>query len=48
MLKRLTNLTQLYLNDNPELQLPPGAPLDSDGDPYYDDADAVRAFLDCL
>ena len=47
-LKHLTNLIQLNLCENPQLRLPPGAPLDEDGDPYYDGADAVRGFLDCL
>jgi hypothetical protein len=45
-LKALTNLTLLHLQDNPELQLPSGAPLDSDyGDAQYDSAKAVRGFL---
>jgi hypothetical protein len=45
---QLSNLTALTLQENPELQLPAGAPLSESGKPYYDSADAVGAFLSCL
>ena len=37
-----------WLHANPQLQLPPNAPLDADGDPFYENNGAVRGFLACL
>jgi len=45
----LTKLTTLYLHPgNTDLQVPDGAPTDSDGDMYYDDRKKVAAFQACL
>ena len=44
----ITSKFSIKLHRNPDLQLPAGAPLDSDGDPYYGSAEEVRAFLVCL
>ena len=44
----LTNLTDLYLHGNTDLQVPDDAPTDSDGDMYYVDREAVAAFQACL
>ena len=43
-LKSLCNLTKLGLYGN-GLVVPAGAPLDSDGDMWYDTAEQVAAFL---
>ena len=45
---QLTQLSMLALHANPQLQLPPKAPLDADGDPFYENNGAVRGFLACL
>jgi hypothetical protein len=47
-LKTLTDLTELQLHENPDLQLFAGAPLDSEGGACYLSAEEVRAFLVCL
>ena len=44
----LTNLTELYLYRNKDLQVPEGAPLDSGGDMYYASREKVAAFQACL
>ena len=46
-LANLTNLMNLSLYGN-QLQVPDGAPLESDGDIGYDSRDAVAAFQACL
>ena len=46
-LANLTNLVNLSLYEN-QLQVPDGAPLDSDGDMDYDSREAVAAFQACL
>ena len=47
-LANLSNLANLQLHNNPFLRIPGGAPLDSDGDMYYDGRDKVAAFQACL
>ena len=47
-LAKLANLKALYLHKNEGLQVPEGAPLDSDGDMYYADREKVAAFQVCL
>ena len=43
----LTKLTALYLRYN-QLQVPEGAPTDSDGDMFYEGREKVAAFQACL
>jgi hypothetical protein len=43
----LTKLTTLQLHEN-KLQVPEGAPTDSDGDMYYNSREEVAAFQTCL
>ena len=47
-LSYLTNLEKLSLHGNNALQKPPGCPVDSDGDMYYNSKEEVAAFLGCL
>ena len=47
-LAKLTNLTELYLYKNEGIQDPEGAPLNSDGDMYYNGREKVAAFQVCL
>ena len=47
-LAKLANLTALDLYMNEGLQVPEGAPLDSDGDMHYADREKVAAFQVCL
>ena len=44
----LTNLGALYLHGNKDLQVPDGAPTDSDGDMFYTSREEVAAFQECL
>ena len=46
-LANLTNLVNLSLHGN-QLRVPDGAPLDSDGDMFYNSREAVAAFQACL
>ena len=43
----LTKLTTLHLHYN-KLQVPEGAPKDSDGDMFYEGREKVAAFQACL
>ena len=47
-LTSLANLEQLYLYGNDALEKPPGCPVDSDGDMFYDSKGKVAAFLRCF
>ena len=47
-LAKLTNLMALCLHNNEGLQVPESAPLDFDGEMYYDDREKVAAFQVCL
>ena len=46
-LTSLANLEELHLYGN-ALEKPPGCPVDSDGDMYFDSKGKVAAFLRCL
>ena len=47
-LSKLTNLEKLFLHYNAALEKPPGCPVDSDGDMYYNSKEQVAVFLRCL
>ena len=47
-LAKLINLTTLSLHNNEGLQVPEGAPLNSNGDMCYDNRENVAAFQVCL
>ena len=47
-LANLTKLTKLSLYRNEDLQIPDGAPTDSDGGMLYNGREEVAAFQACL